>query len=165
MSLKSKILTFLFSRLSIELAAIYKSDFTIFLIKRVNGIQLSCEQIKIISRIIKNTKPSNLLVFGVGHDSEFWYKINKGGLTIFLEDNKNWLEKITRKSKGIKVFHVNYNSKRKDWKTFLESPSLLKMNLPDEVQNQKWDIILVDGPAAFNDQKPGRMKSIFLSSM
>ena len=46
----------------------------------------------------------------------------------------------------------------------LESPSLLDMTLPKNVEREEWDVILVDAPAGLNDQSPGRMKSIFLSS-
>jgi glucuronoxylan 4-O-methyltransferase len=38
------------------------------------------------------------------------------------------------------------------------------MTLPDNVEKEKWDIIVVDGPDGQSDQATGRMKSIFLSS-
>ena len=36
--------------------------------------------------------------------------------------------------------------------------------MPQEVEKENWDIILVDAPAGWGDQTPGRMKSIFIAS-
>jgi len=105
-----------------------------------------------------------LLVFGLGNDSFFWSSLNRKGITVFLEDDTEWFQKIIKKSKNIKAFLVSYNTQRKDWKTMLENKSLLEMTLPNDVEKEAWDVILVDAPAGWNDESPGRMKSIFLSS-
>ena len=104
------------------------------------------------------------MIFGLGNDSLFWRRLNKGGVTVFLEDDRDWHQKVIRRSKDLTVFMVNYDTKITDWRMFLEAPSLLHMPLPDPVEKERWDVILVDGPAGWNDQTPGRMKSIFLSS-
>jgi len=122
------------------------------------------EQLKVISTTVKEKAPCKLLIFGLGNDSVFWSKLNRGGITIFFEDNKNWFQKITKRSKNLTAFLVNYNTKRSDWKMLLESPSLLDMTLPDTVEKEEWDVILVDAPEGLSDQNSGRMKSIFLSS-
>jgi len=121
-------------------------------------------QLKVICATIKRKTPCKLLVFGLGNDSFFWSSLNRNGTTIFLEDNKEWFQNIMKKAKNIKAFMVSYNTQRKDWKTMLENKSLLEMTLPDNVENEAWDIILVDAPAGWKDENPGRMKSIFLSS-
>ena len=46
----------------------------------------------------------------------------------------------------------------------LKCPYLLEMTLPNYVEKEKWDIILVDGPHGYGDETPGRMKSIYLAS-
>ncbi|KQC09377.1 MAG: hypothetical protein APR62_02610 [Smithella sp. SDB] len=132
--------------------------------RKLNGIQLSTLQIKVICKTIKRKTPCKLLVFGLGNDSSFWTSLNRKGITVFLEDNKEWFQKITEKSKKIKAFLVNYETQRKDWKTMLKNESLLEMTLPDDVEKEAWDVILVDAPAGWNNENPGRMKSIFLSS-
>ncbi len=38
------------------------------------------------------------------------------------------------------------------------------MNLPGNIENVSWDIIIVDAPGGWNDQLPGRMKSIYAAS-
>lgn len=159
-----KIIKHLFAWPTIELTRLWPSHFNLSVMRKLNEIQLSSEQLKVISTTIKRKAPCKLLVFGLGNDSVFWSNLNRGGVTIFLEDNKDWLQKITKRSKGITAFLVNYNTQRKDWKMLLGYPSLLNMTLPNDVEKEEWDVILVDAPTGWNDQTPGRMKSIFLSS-
>lgn len=159
-----KIIKSILARLSVTLSRTWPSHFNISLMKRLNEIQLSTMQLKVICATIKRKTPCRLLVFGLGNDSSFWASLNRNGTTVFLEDNEEWFEKITEKLKNIKAFLVSYNTQRKDWMTMLENESLLEMTLPDDVGNEAWDIILVDAPAGWNDENPGRMKSIFLSS-
>jgi hypothetical protein len=149
---------------SIEFASRWPSYLFISAMRILNKIQLSTAQLKAISIIVKEKASCRLLIFGVGNDSVFWSKINKDGVTIFFENNNNWYQSINTMAKGLTVFLIDYNTKRSDWKMFLDSPSLLDMTLPSNVETEKWDVILVDGPNGQNDQSTGRMKSIFLSS-
>jgi len=155
---------FFFGRLSIELARRWPTHLNISAMRKFNNIQLSTEQLKYIAITVKEKPFCKLLIFGLGNDSLFWLKLNKGGVTIFLEDNIEWLKKITKRSKGIIAYPVNYNTRITDWKLLLESPSLLEMTLPDKVEKEEWDVIFVDAPGGWNDQTLGRMKSIYLSS-
>lgn len=160
-----KIAKYILARPSIELARLWPLLITISAMRRLNEIQLSAEQLKIIAVTVKDKAPCKLLIFGLGYDSVFWLKLNRGGVTIFLENNDDWLQKIAQKSKEIIAYAVNYNTKLIDWQRLLESPSLLDMTLPRNVTKEKWDIIFVDGPEGWDDQTPGRMKSIYLSSI
>ena len=74
------------------------------------------------------------------------------------------VEKNHKKIKRYNRTPVNYNTRITDWKTLLEYPSLLDMTLPGYVEEEEWDVIFVDAPGGWNDQTPGRMKSIYLSS-
>jgi len=159
-----KVIKSFFAWASVESVRLWPSYFNILVMRKLNQILLSPEQLKIISTTIKKMAPCKLLVFGLGNDSVFWSRLNRGGITIFLEDDEDWLQTITKKSIGITAFLVNYNTKRKDWKMLLEYPSLLNMTLSDDVEKEEWDVIIVDAPSGSNDQTPGRMKSIFLSS-
>lgn len=164
MTIYKKIRNQLFGPLSIDLAIIWPSRFYIWMMRRYNRIQLSIQQLQLILLTIKKRRPCKLFVFGLGNDSLLWSKLNQGGKTVFLEDNKVWLDKVTKKLKRIEAFHVDYNTRREDWKKFLESPSLLEMTLPNNLEKKEWDVVLVDAPAGKDDNSPGRMKSIFLSS-
>lgn len=159
-----KIIKYLFAWPSIELTKLWPSYFNISVMRKLNEIQLSTEQLKVISTTVKRKAPCKLLIFGLGNDSMFWFNLNRGGVTIFLEDNKSWFQKVTKRSKNLIAFFVNYNTQRSDWKMLLESPSLLDMTLPNNVEKEKWDVIFIDAPEGWNDKTPGRMKSIFLSS-
>jgi len=159
-----KIIKPFFALPSIELASRWPSYLSVSAMRILNNIQLSPAQLKAISIIVKEKSSCKLLIFGVGNDSIFLSRINRGGVTVFIENNRDWYQSITNVSNGLTVFLINYNTKRSDWKTLLHSPSLLDMTLPDDVKNEKWDIILVDGPDGQNDQSTGRMKSIFLAS-
>lgn len=159
-----KIIKYLFARPSIELARLWPLHFNISVMRRLNEIMLSAEQLQAIAMTVKAKAPCKLLVFGLGNDSLFWLKLNRGGVTIFLEDNNDWFQKITNRSKKLIAFLVNYDTRINDWKILLESPSLMEMNLPNNIAKEEWDIILVDAPEGWNNQTPGRMKSIYLSS-
>jgi hypothetical protein len=149
---------------SLELARRWPTRFNLSAMRKLNGILLSAEQLTVIAATVKGKLPCNLLVFGLGNDSLFWLKLNRGGVTLFLEDNADWFQKITARSKMLSAFLVNYHTRRTDWKLLLESPALLDMALPDQVTHADWDIILVDAPNGWTEQDPGRMKSIYLSS-
>jgi glucuronoxylan 4-O-methyltransferase len=160
----NKIMKFLLARPSIILTGYWPSQFNISVMQKYNEIQLSTEQLKVICATINRKAPCKLLVFGLGNDTRFWSIFNRRGVAMFLEDDKKWFQKTLKRTKGIKAFLIDYNSKRKDWKAFLEDTSLLNMTLPDEVEKEEWDVILVDAPAGYNDETPGRMRSIYLSS-
>ena len=85
---------------------------------------------------VKEKAFCKLLVFGLGNDSLFWFRINRGGVAMFLEDNIDWLQKITKRSKDLIAFPVSYNTKITDWEILLKSPSLLDMTLPDKVEKK-----------------------------
>ena len=160
----NKIAKYLFARPSFELARLWPSYFPIYVMRKLNEIHLSEDLLQLIAGTIKRKAPCNLLIFGLGNDSLFWHKLNRGGVTVFLEDNPVWYHKVTSKSMDLTAFLVNYHTKRGDWRVMLDSPALLEMTLPEQVENEAWDIILVDAPQGTGDQTPGRMKSIYLAS-
>ncbi len=155
---------YLFAWLSIELAIRWPLHFNILMMIKLNEIQLSTEQLKYLAITVKEKAFCKLLIFGLGNDSMFWLKLNRGGVTVFLEDNINWLQYITKKSKDLITFQVNYNTKITDWRMLLESPSLLDMTLPENVEKEDWNVIFVDAPVGGEGQHAGRMQSIYLAS-
>lgn len=155
---------YFFARPSVELARLWPSHFNLSVMRRLNQIQLGVEQIALILKTIKANSRCRLLIFGLGNDSPFWSTLNREGVTIFLEDNQQWFEKITKRSPHLTAFLMTYSTRRTDWKKLLDSPSSLQMALPRDVEKTKWDVILVDGPAGYGDDTPGRMKSIYAAS-
>ncbi|MCF6800101.1 TIGR01627 domain-containing protein [Priestia megaterium] len=129
-----------------------------------NPGQLTEEEYFTIAKIIDNKKPCNLLIFGLGNDSSFWLKLNQNGETVFIEDHNEWYDKITKKISNIKAHLVSYNTRRKDYKELLHQHKQLELSLPPNILNTKWDIIFVDAPTSYNDNTPGRMKSIYMAA-
>src|SRR5580698_9796876 len=98
------------------------------------GIQMHANELFFIARTIK--PPMNFLVFGMGSDSPFWSSLNRRGRTVFIEDQPEWFDKIK-----------------------LQHPSL-----DAYLRETAWDVVLVDGPAGYENGTPGRMKSIYEAS-
>jgi glucuronoxylan 4-O-methyltransferase len=149
---------------SVELAKLWPSRRRISKMKKLNKIQMSVEQLVAIAAVIREKAPCKLLVFGLGNDSVFWSGLNRGGVSVFLEDDEDWFHDIVGRSRSLTAFLVEYDTRRTDWKRLLETPSSLEMPLPGDVAKEEWDIVLVDAPGGWKDEMPGRMKSIFLSS-
>ena len=126
------------------------------------GIQMQAIELFAIAKNIH--PPINILVFGLGNDSIFWYERNRGGRTVFFEDKKKWFDKIKAKHPFLEAYRINYDCKRKEWRNIVDKPELLMFEIPSAITDVKWDIIIVDGPAGNDDEAPGRMKSIYLAS-
>ena len=152
------------ARPSLKLCTYLTRPYTLEAMRRLNEIQLDGNELKLIIDTVKRKMPCNFLVFGFGNDSALWLKINDGGNTVFVEDDKSWFEKALKSNHRLRAHLVDYQTERTQWAELLESPHLLDMLLPQEIEREKWDVILVDAPAGWNDMTPGRMKSIFLSS-
>ncbi|CDR33003.1 hypothetical protein [Criblamydia sequanensis] len=127
---------------------------------RDNPRQLSYAEYALLAETVLDRTPCNFLVFGVGRDSRLWVDLNKAGSTYFLEDNPYWLNLIKGQIPDLNAYPVVYNTKRKEWKYLLKKPEVLQLELPEELNKIKWDIIFVDAPAGWDDECPGRMKSI-----
>lgn len=113
--------------------------------------QMSLKEYMKICEVIKEKSPCNILVYGLGNDSFLYHFINKNGYTLFIEDNKEWIEKI-----GEKYGYLNYE--------YFNFPTTVGKSLFTKFSstistpfiNQKdWDIIIVDGPSGYDKDNPG----------
>lgn len=123
-------------------------------------MQLDPPETARIIAAIRSRGPCKLLVFGLGRDSPLWSRINLGGMTVFLEDDPTWFQQVLRKHRKLNACLVDYASRREEWRELLDSPDRLALALPESVERDGWDVILIDGPAGFADSNPGRMKAI-----
>jgi len=136
---------------------------------------MSLNQYLAIGSLLENLSPCNFLVFGLGEDSYLWEDINKGGKCVFLEDDEDWMKKF--KDSNLDVRKVNYTTKVKDFKLLVENTEELSLNLPEDIRQTEWDIILVDAPLGHGPMNttlsntpgrpfkgPGRMSSIYEAS-
>lgn len=131
-----------------------------------NPWQLSEQEYLLVIDKLLSRRPCNMLVFGVGNDSRLWMDHNREGRTAFLEDNEHWLKAVRKKIPDIEAYLVHYHTKRKDWQHWLKAERVkgLMLELPPELLLIKWDIIFVDGPEGWSDDKPGRMRSIYTAA-
>ncbi len=126
-------------------------------------IQMRKKHIASVVRIIKQFPKCKLLIWGLGFDSKLWCSVNKNGTTIFIEDSPYWAKKISKEI-ACKVVLVKYNSKLRNAMKLLKNPKALHLKMPKKILNTKFDVIVVDAPNGYNNDAPGRMKSIFMSS-
>ncbi len=148
--------------LVVESISIRFARFRIAIARRLLGIQMETPEILAVFRAIR--PPMNLLVFGAGNDSLFWREENRNGRTVFLEDEEAWLDRIRKQCPALELYRVDYGTRVSDWRTLIDHPKKLELKLPAAIRETAWDVVLVDGPAGYAPQKPGRMKSIFEAS-
>ncbi|KAL3641474.1 Glucuronoxylan 4-O-methyltransferase 3 [Castilleja foliolosa] len=143
--------------------------------------QQTLKEISVSLKVLEKKSPCNFLVFGLGHDSLMWTSLNHGGRTVFLEEDKSWIEQINRKVPSLESYHVVYDTKRTQADELLETstrpecqevndPRLSKCPLalkgiPNEVYDVEWDLIMVDAPTGYFDGAPGRMSAIYTAGM
>jgi glucuronoxylan 4-O-methyltransferase len=152
----------LLARPTVALCARWPAQRALRTMRRVNGIQLSAAELRVIARVLKRRVPCRLLVFGCGNDAAFWLRVNARGRTEFIEDDAAWAQECMRRNPGMVVHLVSYDSQRSQWRALLHGPAEdLAMTLPESIAATRWDAILVDAPAGWSDATPGRMKSIF----
>ena len=130
----------------------------------LTDIQLQPSELRPIIKEISARPGCSLLVFGCGNDSVLWERANRDGTTAFLEDDPEWLKLVRARLTKAEAHLVRYGTKRSDWAALLNSPDRLRLDLPAEISSRRWEVVLVDGPAGFDDEQPGRMKSIFAAA-
>jgi glucuronoxylan 4-O-methyltransferase len=129
-----------------------------------NRFLTHARQVEAISKFIRRRRPCHLLIFGLGHDSEFYRRINRGGRTIFLEDNEEWIRHLTGRFQRLEAYLVSYKTLVGRWRDYLADPAPFATLLPSAVTEVRWDIIFVDAPNGYLDGQPGRMESLRLAA-
>ncbi|HOT45913.1 MAG TPA: hypothetical protein PLM53_15355 [Spirochaetota bacterium] len=137
------------------------------------GIILEDREILLIAKSIREFPRCSLLVFGMGNDTPLWLEINAQGRTAFLENSKEWHRKVRESCPTAESYLVTYTTKLSEWEQLIDDYSRLTVDLPPQVTDTKWDVILVDGPSGdlasyrrhYGEEPPGRMSSIYMSSL
>jgi glucuronoxylan 4-O-methyltransferase len=144
--------------------------------------QQTIQEISVSAKILQKKSPCNFLVFGLGHDSLMWTSLNYGGRTVFLEEDKSWIEQIQTKFPSLESHHVVYDTKvhqsdelmrsgmeQEDCKK-VSDPRFSKCELahkgfPSEIYDIEWDVIMVDAPTGYFEGAPGRMSAIYTAGL
>ncbi|KAL6182633.1 hypothetical protein ACLB2K_044048 [Fragaria x ananassa] len=149
----------------------------------VNATALQKKEYQLLSNLISQRAPCNLLIFGLEPQYLSLSSINAGGTTIFLEDDATKISAMTSDSNTTRIYKVDYKVPAKEAYNLLRharetpvcAPSskqlqvsecrLALKNLPQEVYELKWDVVVVDGPSGNKPEAPGRMAAIYTASM
>ncbi|XP_043718952.1 glucuronoxylan 4-O-methyltransferase 1-like [Telopea speciosissima] len=143
--------------------------------------QQTLKEISVTSRILEKKSPCNFLVFGLGHDSLMWSSLNHGGRTVFLEEDRSWIQQIKQRFTMLESYHVFYDSRVRDADDLMEigkgeeckvvgdvrnsKCQLALKGLPAKVYDIEWDLIMVDAPTGYFEDAPGRMSAIYTAGL
>ncbi|GLT50001.1 hypothetical protein SLA2020_235180 [Shorea laevis] len=144
---------------------------------------LTTKEFLLLSNLITQKLPCNLLVFGLEPQYLNLAALNAGGITLFLEDNPDKISEIKENSNVTRVYKVEYKTAAKKAYKLLkqarqnsacapssrplqqETCKLALRNLPPQVYETKWDVVVVDGPAGDGPEAPGRMATIYTAGL
>lgn len=146
--------------------------------------QQSRSEISISFNTLRRRSPCNFLVFGLGHDSPMWSAFNTGGKTIFLEEDPKWFQQVLRDFSTLRAHNIRYPTKLSEAndliRTYRSEPLCLPprahlkgnrrcrlalADLPDEIYETEWDLIMIDGPKGYYAEAPGRMGAIYSAAL
>ncbi|MED6180471.1 hypothetical protein PIB30_010687 [Stylosanthes scabra] len=148
--------------------------------------QQSLSEITITFDVFKSFKhrPLNFLVFGLGHDSLMWASLNPAGTTLFLEEDPKWFHTVLAASPDLHAHTVRYRTQLREADELLqhyrsepacwparatlkgnEKCRLALHNLPEEVYEREWDLVMIDAPRGYFAEAPGRMAAIFSAAV
>jgi uncharacterized protein (TIGR01627 family) len=148
--------------------------------------QQSRDEISVSLAVLRRRAPLRLLVFGLGHDSALWHALNPGGATVFLEEDPAWYRVVRVRSPHLRAHLVAYRTRLDHADELLatykthpaclpgsdggvsvrgnEECPLALHNLPPEVYENEWDMVMVDAPKGYFAAAPGRMAAIWTAA-
>ncbi|XP_057949589.1 arabinogalactan O-methyltransferase 1-like [Malania oleifera] len=147
--------------------------------------QQSFQEITVTYDVLRAHRRCNFLVFGLGRDSLMWASFNPRGTTLFLEEDPKWVQSVLKDSPTqLRAHTVRYATKLSEADALLgayrsepacsAAKAYLKGNarcrlalseLPDEVYDTEWDLIMIDAPRGYFPEAPGRMGAIYSAAV
>ena len=120
---------------------------------------------KIIDDVFSNFKNNpKMLVFGLGYDSRMWYEGNNKN-TFFVEDKQKFIDLNTKYISIDNIIKYKYNT-TVNKSLSLSDDNIMKFELIDKLkQLGPFDIIIVDGPEGYNNDKPGRLIQCYWATL
>ncbi|CAF2149709.1 probable methyltransferase At1g27930 [Brassica rapa] len=143
---------------------------------------LTEKELKLLSDTVALRSPCNVLVFGYAHEYLMLSSLNTRGITVIIDDESS---KIMTPN-NTRVYSLKYHQMevKNTYKLLRHArsnpscaPNMNKLHqgspdcklklkdLPQEVHNTKWDVIVVDGPIGDDLEASGRMGSIYTAAV
>lgn len=109
-------------------------------------------------------KNKKILVFGLGHDSKIWYYANEMKDVWFVESDESYI-KLNDFIDPKHIIRYKYDNITVKKSFSMSTEDIEKYGLPEGIlQNAPYDLILIDGPAGYDNDVPGRLLPIYWSS-
>ena len=120
---------------------------------------------KVINDIFLNITPhTKMLVFGLGYDSKMWYKGNNTN-TFFVENKDEYIELTKNDIPSENIIKYDYNITVKS-SLEISDDQINKFTIPEKLLKlAPFDIIIIDGPEGYNNEKPGRLIPCYWSTL
>lgn len=151
----------------------------------VPAARMSSAEMAYVESVLRRcAAPCNLLIFGLSHETLLWNALNHGGRTVFVDERSFLVEKLEEEHPSIEAYDVRFSTKVSEFRDLIQqarseirgecrpvqnllfSDCVLAVNdLPNHIYAVAWDVILVDGPAGFSPDSPGRMATIFTAAI
>ncbi|CAD5328970.1 unnamed protein product [Arabidopsis thaliana] len=149
---------------------------------------LTEKELKLLSDTVTRRSPCNILVFGFAPQYLMLSSINTRGITVILEDEpaKIMIPKAEVNPNNTRIYSLKYHQMEvRNAYNLLQharanpacAPNMNNQHqgssdcklelrdLPQQVHNTKWDVIVVDGPRGDDLETPGRMGSIYTAAV
>lgn len=144
---------------------------------------LTEKEFKVLYDLITLKSPCNLLIFGFQPQHLVLSSMNAAGNTIFLENDHEKINKVRTNFNNTQIYKLEHNMQAKEAYKLLKharknpecAPNsgllqkskckLALKNMPIQVYERNWDVIVVDGPSGDSPESPGRMAAIYTASV